>query len=213
MIKSFRYKYPYFPIIGLGLYIVFFLLATTKYPGGSINDITTVGYSYFHNFLCDLMLIITESGIVNTARPLGVISHILLGLTMMCFFYILPEIFRHTNKNTLIVRRFGVLTMCIFILMFTPYHDTIVILTGIFGTIALIPFFIELPKCEDNALKIMSVVCFTLSIIVYLSFVTKVGFYYLPMLQKITFVIDAFWVIWVSLIVAKKHEEIGKVTV
>lgn len=208
-----KLKYPYFPIIGLGLYICFFLLATTKYPGGSIGDISTEGYSYFHNFLCDLMLIMTESGMVNTARPLGIFSHVLLGLTMMCFFYILPEIFQHSNKNTLLVRRFGVLTMLVFIFMFTSYHDTIVFLTGIFGTIALVPFFIELPRYENTGLKVMSVICFGLSIIVYMSYMTKIGFYYLPMLQKITFIIDAFWVIWVSLIVAEKHDRVVKLKV
>ena len=204
MLQTIKKKYPYFPIIGMAGYLVFFAIATTKYPGGSINDIATEGYSFFHNFLCDLMLPITESGTVNAARPIAIFSHLLLSFTMISFFYILPEIFSYTNRNTRLVRGFGVLTMVIFIFMFTDYHDLIVTLTGVFGTVALVPFFMELMKYEGKSLRLLAFVCFGLSVIVFISFQTKIGFYYLPFLQKITFLFDAWWVIWVSLLVVEK---------
>jgi hypothetical protein len=196
----------YFPIFGMALYLILFTVAAVQYPGGSYNDSYFQGFSVFHNFLCDLMHPITESGALNPARPMAILAHLVLSLTMVCFFYILPEIFDVENKNTSLIRWFGMITMTVFFLMYTQYHDLIVIFTGLFGTIALIPFFIELSKYPMRGISILAYSCFALSIIVYISYNTKIGFYYLPFLQKITFLFDATWVIWVSFIVMKKRQ-------
>jgi hypothetical protein len=90
--------------------------------------------------------------------------------------------------------------------MYTEYHDEIVTATAVFGTLALIPFFIELKNYSNSGLKNISLACFGLSVIVFLIFVSKIGFYYLPFIQKMAFVLDASWAIWVSLIVIKKNK-------
>jgi len=197
---------PYFPILGMGLYIIVFILAATSYPGGSINIPHATEYSYYHNFLCDVMNPITQSGTLNDARPLAIISHLILSFTMICFFYILPRIFSEENRNTKLIAYFGVASMTVFIFMYTEYHDQIVTITGILGTIAFIPFFIELYRYKNRGLKQLAYLCYALSIIVYFIFETKFGFYYLPFLQKITFVVDAWWVIWSCLIVIRKQK-------
>ncbi|MTI38211.1 hypothetical protein [Fulvivirga lutimaris] len=198
---------PYFPIVGMALYLIVFAYTTTLYPGGSINEPLASSHSYFHNFLCDLMNPTAAHGVINPARPLAIVAHLILSFTMISFFYILPEIFDTENRNTKLMRGFGMFTMTVFILMYTSYHDLIVTLTGAFGTVALVPFFIELYKYQGKRLKQLAYACYAMSIIVFISFQTKIGFYYLPFLQKITFVLDAIWVIWVSLIVLKKHKD------
>ncbi len=205
MRKTVRNAYPYFPIIGLGFYVMIFFAAALKYPGGSINEPHASGYSFFNNFLCDVMNPEVRGGQQNAARGLAIFGHWILSLSMISFFYLLPEIFPVRNRNTRLVRIFGMLTMTVFILMCTPYHDLIVTLTAILGTIALIPFFIELRSYGDRGFVILAYLCFVLSIIVYFIFKTKIGFYYLPFLQKITFGFDAWWVIWVSLKVLQRH--------
>lgn len=197
---------PYFPIFGLGLYIIVFTIAASAYPGGSINYPYAIGYSFYHNFLCDTMNPVTESGIINDARPIAVISHLILSFTMISFFYILPKIFSLKNRNTLLIANFGIASMTVFIFMFTKFHDVIVTLTGILGTIALIPFFVELRNFKNKGLKQLAYLCYALSIIVFFIFETKIGFYYLPFLQKITFVVDAYWVIWTCIIVINKNK-------
>lgn len=192
---------PYLPIFGLSLYIIAFAFAASAYPGGSINQPHANGYSFYHNFLCDTMNPITQSGIINEARFLAVISHLILSFTMITFFYILPKIFNKKNRNTLLISTFGIAAMTVFIFMYTDYHDLIVTVTGILGTIALIPFFIELQYFKNKGLKQLAYLCYALSIIVFFIFETKIGFYYLPFLQKITFGLDACWVIWSCLIV------------
>jgi hypothetical protein len=181
-------------------------VAALQYPGGSANDPNYQGYSVFNNFLCDLMHPITESGAINPARPMAILAHMVLSLTMVCFFYILPETLDIESKNASLIRWFGMITMSVFFFMYTQYHDLIVIFTGLFGTIALVPFFIELGKHSMRGITIISYTCLALSIIVYISYNTKIGIYYLPFIQKITFAFDAAWVIWVSLIVMKKRQ-------
>ena len=200
--------YPILPIVGMGAYLIVFSIAATMYPGGSINVPDDVGHSFFHNFLCDLMNPITQSEIVNPARPLAIVAHLILSATMISFFYFLPETFSQQNKNTKLVRIFGMLSMTVFIFMYTSHHDNIVIATAIIGTIALIPFFIELRKHPHVGLKRLAILCYLLSVLVFFIFVSKIGFYYLPIIQKITFGFDAWWVIWVCLIVYRKRSKI-----
>lgn len=206
MISFSQRYYPYLPIFGMGLYLIIFTIAALYYPGGSINLPHAEGYSFFHNFLCDVMDPVTKGGVINPARMLAIVSHLILSVTMISFFYILPEIFEQKNRNFYLIRYFGMFTMTVFIFMYTRYHDLIVTLTGVLGTLALVPFFIELRSYPDKGLKQLAVLCFIMSIIVFFIFETKFGFYYLPFLQKITFVLDAWWVIWVSLIVFRKKQ-------
>lgn len=207
MLKVIKTYYPYFPIIGLGLYLTLFVITTNDYSGGSINAPNAVGYSFFDNFLCDVMTRTSAGSMQNNMRSLAIVAHWILSFTMIIFFYLLPEIFEERNRNTFLVRFFGVLTMTVFIFMFTDYHDLIVTLTGLLGTVALIPFFIELRHYHGKRFKQLAYLCFLLSIVVYLIFETKIGFYYLPFLQKITFIFDAWWVIWVSIIVLQRNEK------
>ena len=97
--------------------------------------------------------------------------------------------------------------MVALLFMFTDYHDIFVTITGILGGITLIPFFIELRHFENKGLKYLAYFCYIMSIIVFFIFQTKMGIYYLPFLQKMTFFIDAWWVVWSCLYVIDKNKE------
>jgi len=205
--NKFETKYlPYFPIFGIGLYIIVYTIAVSAYPGGSTNYPNSNGYSFFHNLLCDAMEPITPNGSINGARFMAVISHIILSFTMISFFYILPKIFSVKNRNTKLIAYFGIPTMTLFIFMYTEYHDLIVTITGVLGTIAMIPLFIELQHFKNKGLKQIVYLCYAMSIIVFFIFETKIGIYYLPILQKITFGVDACWVIWTCIFVINKNK-------
>ncbi|MFT6810037.1 MAG: hypothetical protein ACJA01_003280 [Saprospiraceae bacterium] len=194
------------PILGLVLYVIIYTLGAADYTGGSFNYPNSQNYSFSHNLLCDLMLPNSINGQINDGRTLGIISHVILSATMMGFFYILSKIFTIENRNTQLTRYFGIASMFVFSFMFTEHHDAVVLLTGIIGTMALIPFFLELKTYNDRPLKVYSFFCFFLSIVVFISFISKIGYYYLPFLQKITFVIDAIWVVWICRLVYRNKQ-------
>ena len=205
MMKSFLRFYPFFPFVGLCFFVVLFVLAALDFPGGSFNYPHATGYSFFNNFLCDVMEPVTKGGLPNPARSLAVFSHLVLSATMVMFFYMLPEIVEKRNWRFYTTRYVGVLTMTVFAFMYTPYHDDIVTITGVLGSIALVPFFIELRAYPNNGLKRFAYLCFAMSLVVFFIFETKIGFYYLPFLQKIAFLIDATWVLWVGIVVYQKN--------
>lgn len=205
--KNFKTKYlPYFPIVGLALYTILFTYASTFYPGGSTNHPDEKGYSFFHNLLCDAMDPVTKGGMENNARSLATISHYILSLTMICFFYLLPKVFPVKNLNTKLTAFFGMATMTIFVFMSTEYHDFTVLLTGIFGTIAMIPFFIELRRLKNQGYIAIVIFSFAMSIVCFLIFETKIGIYYLPIVQKFTFALDSVWVIWTCILVHNRNK-------
>lgn len=191
----------------MALYLILFIIAVSLYPGGSDNlPDTQNGYSFFHNFLCDTNNEFSHSGIKNPGQSLAVLAHLVLSFTMMSFFYILPGVFDKQTKSTKLIRIFGVLSMAIFTFMYQEdLHDLIVTLVGIFGSMAFVPIFIELVKYKNKAFKGLTYLVFTMSIILFLGFETKIGIYYMPFFQKFAFIVDASLVIWAALIVIKKN--------
>ena len=125
---------------------------------------------------------------------------------MMSFFFIMPNIFNHTNRNTKLIKILGVLSMAIFTFMYQEeLHDLVVTLVGIFASMAFVPIFIELVKYKNRPFKILTYIVFIMSLMLYLGFETKVGIYYMPFLQKFVFLVDATLVIWTGIIVIGKN--------
>ena len=193
---------PYFPIFGILIYLVMFTIAASFYPGGS-NNVPTAqnGYSIFHNYLCDSNNQTTHSGLENKGKLLANLSHLVLSITMMTFFYVFPNIFGHRNRNTKLIKILGVFSMAIFTFMYQEeLHDLIVTLVGIFASMAFVPIFIELVNYKNRPFKILTCIVFLMSIALYLGFETKTGIYYMPFLQKIVFLVDSTLVIWTGVI-------------
>ena len=190
------------------IYLIMFTTAASFYPGGSDNlPLAENGYSFFHNFLCDTNNEFTHSGLKNNGKLLANLAHIVLSVTMMSFFYVMPNIFEHSNRNTKIIKILGVLSMAIFTFMYQEeLHDLVVTLVGIFASMAFVPIFIELVKYKNKAFKMLTYIVFAMSIALYLGFQTKVGIYYMPFLQKFVFLVDASLVIWTGVIVVQKNK-------
>ena len=148
---------------------------------------------------------LTPNGAINTARPLAIISHLILSLSMIFFFSVLPKVLPERNSNTKRLEFFGVASMTVFLFMFTVYHDLIVTITAALGSIAMVFFFIELRKVRNLGFKILSYICFAISLVIFIMFESKYGYYYLPLTQKIGFGIDALWVGWACLLVNTKN--------
>ena len=195
----------YVPTFGLVLYLIIYSYSATKYPGGSDNFPEATAYSFNHNLLCDTMTVLTPGGTINTAKPSAIVAHLILGFTMITFFLVLPKVLPERNTNTKRLELFGVASMTVFLFMFTDYHNLIVTITGVLGTIAMVFFFIELRPLKNQAFKLLSYLCFTLSIVVFIMFESKFGYYYLPFVQKVAFGLDGLWVVWACNIVKRKN--------
>ena len=134
----------YLPIAGLILFCFFYAYAALIFPGGSYTKPNAQQYSFFHNLICDTMDVTTINGTPNNARSIAVISHIILSVSLGLFYLILPKIFTTKSFVTKFISTGGIITMTVFAFMFTEFHDEIVVLTAVLGSITMVPFFFKL---------------------------------------------------------------------
>lgn len=86
--------------VGGTLYFILTIVAMFFYPGGTVSDATTQGYSVFKNFFSDLGTLHTHSGAPNfISATLFFLAQTLAGLSVFMFSLAFPQFFRHARKG------------------------------------------------------------------------------------------------------------------
>jgi hypothetical protein len=86
-------------IRGTLAFFVLTIIAMFFYPGGTLYNPNTVGYSFFGNFFSDLGLLVTMSGASNlAAAALFFVGTSIVGSMLVLFFLAFPRFFRE-NKS------------------------------------------------------------------------------------------------------------------
>lgn len=114
-----------FTAFGCVLFVISTVIAMLLYPGGSVADPTSRGYSFFHNFFSSLGLTVAVNGAANTwSFVLFVGGLILAGLGLVWFFVAAPQFYRRTRAQTALSLAgsvFGVLSgLCYMGVALTP---------------------------------------------------------------------------------------------
>lgn len=90
-------------------FVILTLVAMLFYPGGTLTDPTTSGYSFLNNFFSDLGLTASYSGAPNhISSALFITALTLAGLGLILFFMTFPDFFS-VAPDTLIVSWLGTL--------------------------------------------------------------------------------------------------------
>jgi hypothetical protein len=93
-IKPWHERLYFLAMIGCIQFVVLTLIAMIFYPGGTHEDPTTKGYSFFHNFFSDLGLTETFSGDPKFASfLLFTVAMVLAGVALAFFFVAFPSFF------------------------------------------------------------------------------------------------------------------------
>tara|TARA_B100000959_G_C14950903_1_gene611855 strand:+ start:751 stop:1431 length:681 start_codon:yes stop_codon:yes gene_type:complete len=80
------------------LFVILNILAMLKYPGGTLLDPSTSGYSFIHNFLSDLGRFVSWNGHYNFYSNLFFnLSMMLTGLVFSIFFFHVRSLFQTEN--------------------------------------------------------------------------------------------------------------------
>jgi hypothetical protein len=196
------------PIFGILLFIVFYIIATLLYPGGSQVDKNSVGYSWINNYWCNLLNENAINGQRNPAKPVAITGMCILCLTLIFFWFLFPRQL-HLNKNLqAIIQISGTLAMVSAFFLFTNInHDLVTNLASIFGFIATVGTFIGLYKARLLALFAFGLLNILLVAVNNYVYYTKGLIIYLPVIQKISF---AAFLIWVGCIDIKLFQLVGK---
>jgi hypothetical membrane protein len=92
-----------FVIFSTSLFVVLTAIAMFFYPGGSLADPTTHGYSFSQNFFSDLGRWTTRSGASNSvSATLFLFALTLAGCGLSMFFIASPQFFRETRSQSVL---------------------------------------------------------------------------------------------------------------
>lgn len=197
----------YIPIIGSAIFIGLYFYATLIYPGGSNTFPDAVGFDMMHNYWCDLMGSKAKNGMPNPATLMAKIAMIILALSLMIFFFLFPRYIPTTRFWNNTIRINGSLSMFIAIFIFTALHDVVIITAGILGVIALIGIFKNLAAKQLSFhlwFGVFTLLLMLLNNVIY--FLTD-NLTYLPLLQKVTFLVLLVWVVSMNWIFIRKERE------
>lgn len=182
-----------FPLAGIGLFFLLYLLAATLYPGGSQANSTAKGFSWLHNYWCNLLNQKAINGQPNAARPVAIAGMLVLCFSMAAFWWLFAQL---NFKNTWlkVMQYSGIISAITGTFLFTSYHDWIINLSGILAIFAFAGTFIGLYKNGWKSMfwfGMLNIALIALNNFIYYS----TGLLYmLPVVQKITFLSFLLWI-------------------
>lgn len=195
------------PLLGMFLFVGLYILAALTYPGGSWLNQGTEGFSFWNNYLCDLLDKYAINGDLNSGRYYARASLGVLCASLIYLWFYLPERF---NKEAWFVKVMwfsGILALGITLLLSSGTHDITVRIAGFFGVIALICCCLALLKEKLIGLFALGIFCLLIFSVNYYIYESGVAIKALPLIQKITFVACLCWFVMLNRSLYKKIKE------
>ncbi|SHJ13297.1 hypothetical protein [Algibacter luteus] len=192
------------PILGIALFVLFYIIAALFYPEGSYASPNQSGFSLKNNYLCDLLDNRAINGVFNSARTYARIALGILCFSLILFWYQLSKLFDRKNRSQTIMSIAGMLSMLITLFLASGIHDFIIRIAGVFGVIALLISFIELYKANYYKLLLIGIICLLLFLTNYYIYETELLIDILPLIQKVTFLSFISWFILLSVHIYRK---------
>lgn len=98
--RELRIPFFIFTIVGCILFLILIVIGMFLYKGGTKFDPSSVGYSFFENYLSDLGRVKTYDGTLNTIpRALFTIALSFGGVGLAVFYLVLPYLFIENKTN------------------------------------------------------------------------------------------------------------------
>lgn len=186
-------KFLYLPIVGMILFVVFYILSAILYPGGSWLDVKAEGFSFWNNYLCDLLDEYALNGKLNPGRYLSRVALGFLCGGLLLLWYYLPNLFSRDNRILKLMWVSGILALISTCFLSSGTHDFTVRLAGFFGLIAFVCCFIALYRDGQYRLSYSGWACLLIFLINYYIYETRTAYNWLPLIQKITFLSFMIW--------------------
>lgn len=172
-----------------------FIFSSTLYPGGSQADINSVGFDWMNNYWCNLMRVNGINGAINPARPFALSALIMLCGSIAVFAYQFAEFSNQSEPWKKIIKWGGILSMSFATLLPTEYHDSIIIITSLFGLPVVIGIIKEIYGSNLSVYKASGVICLILIALNNVMYYTNQFIEWLPLIQKITFMLVLIWIL------------------
>lgn len=188
----------YIPTICVILFLLLFLYCTTLYPGSSQHDILSKGFSWQHNYWCDILDEYTYDEHHNPARIWGIAATLILCLGTGWLFYQFPNQFGATTTEIWMISGFGIASMLVGSLIFTSLHNQVIGITSGLALIALLTMFYVLFRKQEWPLFYYGVFACGVMLINNYIYYSKNGIEHLPWIQKVSFLIVLAWIVMIN---------------
>jgi hypothetical protein len=182
------------PSIGCVVFILLYVVAALLYPGGSHADVHSKGFSWQHNYWCNLLNDRAMNGDYNQGRFAAVAAMIILAISLLSFWIISADLLQFSRRLKTIILISGLLSMALLPFLSTSLHDTIINGSGFFGLVAMAGIYTGIYKNGWYGLfsfGILNLLLIGLNNYIYYS---EMFFYFLPVVQKVTFLSVLMWI-------------------
>jgi hypothetical protein len=187
------------PVASVLAFVVLYLAAAWLYPGGSRVDPTSSGFSWVHNYWCDLLDATTYGGQPNPARPVARAAMAILCGGLGVLWMATPRLFRPRRAvRSWVVRIAGVGCALVTPWVGMGFHDLAVRVAGALGAIAFGTTLTALPG-ESRALRAGGATVLALVAANYFIWETRIGLVFLAPIQKVVFAGFLAWVVVLAL--------------
>lgn len=166
--------------------IIFLLIATFLYPGGSILDKNSVGFTWSKNFFSNLFLPKALNGTDNPSRIWAFIGMVFHSIGYGIFFMHTARKIPH-NHTELVLKSVGITNMVFTFLIATPLHDLMVTISSTLTMLGLFYITVFILRTKLHWLKFF---CIASMLLFYLTlFLYGAGDWgLLAVMQKVTFI-------------------------
>ncbi len=195
-----------FPFLGITLFLLLFIYSATLYPGGSQADINSIGFDWINNYWCNLLNEKGMNGALNLARPYAITAMVILCLSLMVFFIQFAEAYSTNMWIRKMIQVAGILSMSFAILVFTKKHDLMTNLSSFFGLFVVLGIIREIYNSELTGYKASGLCCIILLGLNNYIYYSEHLLEWLPILQKVSFLIVLSWVIGLNFELRKELE-------
>jgi len=185
------------PTLGICLFVVLYVLAACQYPGGSNANRTAVGFSWQHNYWCDLLGDVGKNGVINPARPIALAAMLVLCGSLAFFWWLLPYLYGQNSRFIRLSQWTGTLSMGVILFIGTTYHDVVMNVAGGLGVVSLLATFVGLYRNRLFYSAAFGLLCILLVGANNYVYYSLQYINYLPVIQKITF---ALFLMWITLV-------------
>ena len=191
----------------MAVFVLLYLIAADRYPGGSWAHPGQPGFSWRHNYLCDLLDTHAVNGILNPGRYWARSALGILCLGLAWLWYQLPGLTKGPPWAKGLMRYAGLAAFGTTVFLSSGTHDLTVRIAGVFGLVGMASLLAGLWLRGRKALSIFGGWCLVIFLLNYAIYETGGFLMALPLLQKITFVSFLSWFIWMDLALCRKESE------
>ncbi|MEZ5041846.1 MAG: hypothetical protein R2828_18265 [Saprospiraceae bacterium] len=194
-------------LIGIAIGTFLLIISTFYYPGGTYENVNSEGYDWTKNYISNLLRPLAVNGEANTAKPFAIFGVLLLTASFGFFFVNFARKIK-IRRASLVIKYLGILaTIFGFVTVIPSMHDIMVTLSSILTLLIFFYITVMVIKSKLTVMKIMSIVfLLTFYFGAYMYF-SRFQLEYMPIMQKIIFMMKIIWVLSLEYLTHKKDFE------